>query len=426
MCDTFVIRDPDAGQTVLAKNSDRDPVEPQFIEIHPAGTWTDSDTVDCTWISIPQARETARILISRPAWMFGAEMGVNEYGVAIGNEALFTRKQPPESGLTGMDLLRLALERSRTACQALETITGLSDEFGQGGSCSLIDPGFRYFSSFMIADPEECWILQFTDSTTWTASRVCGPVAAISNRYRPDLEIHRSAGIEAAGPAPWDLARIKTWFGRGKTRQRRSEILAARVDPSDVTGIFKVLRDHGRYAGAYWAPHYSTTGQLCMHATSPINPGHTTGSMVVQLSGEGIDTWVTGTSSPCISVFKPVELSGPAPTGCGPDTIEAGRMSLWGRHDGLRRLCCDGYPHRAAEVRQVYNALEAEFLAGWRACTSVRERSEASAVAFERAAVVLEDLLGLVSELPQWPRQGSIARRHHGRLDAAASKLARG
>ena len=73
--------------------------------------------------------ETNAVLLSKPFWMWGAEMGVNEHGLAIGNETVFTRvpyeKRP---ALTGMDLLRLALERAATAQKAVHIVTDLMEQ----------------------------------------------------------------------------------------------------------------------------------------------------------------------------------------------------------------------------------------------------------------------------------------------------------
>ncbi len=142
MCDTLVALGTHTadGAVWFAKNSDREPGEAQLVEVVAGADHPSSSDVRCTYLSVPQAPRTHTVILSRPFWMWGAEMGVNEHGVAIGNEAVFTRMPYRRDGvLTGMDLLRLALERSGSAEQAVETIVALLYDHGQGGRCGYRD-----------------------------------------------------------------------------------------------------------------------------------------------------------------------------------------------------------------------------------------------------------------------------------------------
>ncbi|MCJ7679607.1 MAG: hypothetical protein MUP70_02680 [Candidatus Aminicenantes bacterium] len=118
MCDTFVALSSATvdGTIVFGKYSDREPDEAQALEYHPPRKYQKGTDLRTTYISIPQAQETHGALLCRPFWMWGAEIGANDKGVVIGNEAVWT-KMPlsKKGGLTGMDLLRLALERGGTA-----------------------------------------------------------------------------------------------------------------------------------------------------------------------------------------------------------------------------------------------------------------------------------------------------------------------
>jgi secernin len=73
--------------------------------------------LQCTHIEIPQVSTTYRCVLSKPAWCWGAEMGANEHGVCIGNEAVFSKVsyETRENALTGLDIVRLVfIKRSTT------------------------------------------------------------------------------------------------------------------------------------------------------------------------------------------------------------------------------------------------------------------------------------------------------------------------
>ncbi|HRT82593.1 MAG TPA: secernin-3, partial [Oscillospiraceae bacterium] len=133
--------------------SDRSPNEPQLIELIPPKTHGEK-TLKVTYIEVEQVKETYGLLLSRPSWMWGGEMGLNDCGVAIGNEAVFTKGKYGKEALLGMDLLRLALERAETAKNALDIIINLLERYGQGGNCGY-DKRFEYDNAFLIMDKDD-------------------------------------------------------------------------------------------------------------------------------------------------------------------------------------------------------------------------------------------------------------------------------
>ena len=175
-CDVIAARN-ERG-TIFAKNSDRPAVECQPLYHAPHRSYDPGSTVRCQYLEIDQAPHTLAVLGSRPWWLWGFEHGVNEAGVAIGNTALFTRDDVDATGLLGMDLVRLALERARDAATAKDVMTALLDEHGQGGSAA-VDQDRRYHNSFMIVDRAGAWVLE-TSRRHWVAKRMAR-AAAISN-----------------------------------------------------------------------------------------------------------------------------------------------------------------------------------------------------------------------------------------------------
>ncbi len=337
MCDTLVALGAATadGSVILAKNSDRQPNEAHVLEHFPRTVHEPGSMVRCTYIEVPQVRETYEVLLSKPFWIWGSEIGANEHGVAIGNEAVFT-KEPYEKGpgLIGMDFVRLALERAGTARRALEVIVDLLATHGQGGNC-----GFRhkeyYHNAFLMADPHEAWVLE-TAGRFWAAERV-RDVRTISNSLTigQEWDMASTGLVEHAIEKGWCRSRddfhfarcysdfLYTTFSGCRTRQRRStELLQSEAGRITVETMVAALRDHGPAAEEgslpaqvhtnHWNPSKGwLMDKLCAHASmGPTRPTQSTGAMVAHLT-TGLPTyWLTGTSATCTGIFKPVYLQG--------------------------------------------------------------------------------------------------------------------
>ena len=254
-CDTWaalrdVVRN---GVTLLGKNSNRPIYDCQPLMFYPRKKWPTGTTINMGRIEIPQVEETFANIGSSPYWCWGYEEGMNEFGVAIGNEGVFSKdlrekvksfraNQGPALGLTGMDLVRLGLERGRNARESLDVMIDLLEKYGQFGSGI---PGLglegAYDNSYIIADPMEVWILE-TAGQKWVARKQTQGIASISNK------LSLSAEWDISSPDIIDFAIKKGWWSEEKRDSFDFE--KAYIDDSDegkIRNSRALIRQQGSY-----------------------------------------------------------------------------------------------------------------------------------------------------------------------------------
>jgi secernin len=373
-CDTSVATGPATrdGSVIFAKNSDRPANECQPLFRSPRRQHRSGETVRCQYIEIPQVEQTWEVIGSRPYWLWGFEIGVNEWGVAIGNEAVYTREPFEDRALIGMDLVRLGLERATSAEDAIRVIGELIEIYGQGGSCDAHT--FRtYHNSFIVADPTTALVLE-TAGRHWIAERVTDR-AAISNMLTiaaqgdmssPGLVAHAEDQGWSDGPFNFATAYQDPAIDlrpRACRLDRARSVLGSAHSPLSVQDMMALLRDHN---GGDLPDGPRELPTICMHG-SPTLPGETAASMVVHLRPDrprelAVTCW-TAFGSPCLSVFRPVY-----PFGVGlPDMLNRGgeqfdSTSPWWVFERLQRLVAVA-PALADDARAAMSALEAQFMA---------------------------------------------------------------
>jgi len=393
-CDTWVAL-PDStacGYTILAKNSDRTLFDCQLLFLHAAREWPAGTELNLGRITIPQAAETYATLGSSPYWCWGYEEGINEHGVAIGNEGIWTKAltdalaasrkgEGPRRGPTGMDLVRLGLERGRTASEALGIIGTMTEKYGQFGSgLPGADLEGAYENSYIIADPSEVWILE-TVGTRWAARKLTSGSTSISNvtslgteldRMAPDLVDHAvtqgwwprdNADVLdfSAACRPVERPDIQARNRRAMTRAARSGLLLRqKAGAVDREWMMRIARDRGSSPSIDLDVTASSCVAILPHDADSLPlfwwcPAVPSKSCYVPffIHGSGLPAIVSTAGTAGRHIVPPREAV----------LDQFSDQSYW----WLMRDLCDkssaGVKDRTAEIRAVFDPLEEEFAA---------------------------------------------------------------
>lgn len=420
MCDTWVaMQDATvSGQVMLGKNSDRPVFDAQPLLLSVRQAWPPGSMLKLEHVELPQAEVTYATLGSSPYWCWGYEEGINEYSVVIGNEAIPTKtfrdmaeqyKQQgaAELGLLGMDLVRLTLERSRTARQAVENMGALIEQYGQFGSAVPTKPHDLggYDGSFLIADPHEAWIVEAV-GRRWLARRIAQGTASISNQptIRSQWDLGSRDVVDYAVEMGWWPTELQDKFDFARAyiddrvpRQvshlrlmRSRQLLAEQQGQITPHWMKRIARDH--YEGTFLqGPYFDAADpdfhSLCMHSSAGgFTWGNTASSCVAVLPRADHELpvfwWTPG--PPCNGCYVPFFVHGrklPAlvtnPGSFGKRVVAANlavedtfsAQSYWwlfrdlmDRVKGHPITSLPGlYPTRNQLVRAQFDALEQEF-----------------------------------------------------------------
>lgn len=312
----------------------------------------DVSTVRCTYIEIPQAKSTLGVVLSKPSWMWGCEMGANDKGVVGGNEAVhsvMSSELGSEERLLGMDLLRLALERGPTAHEAALVCIELLEAHGQGGGCAEDDASWTYENGFLFADAGEAYVLETAGVRCWALERVPpGTWRNISNGLSIRTNIHsHSAGLREMcrdrgwwdGASDFDWKRCLGVGGRTHAslavsgRERAGASHLARMQRDAASGALRP-DDAQAWLGAMMGVLRDDCSGICFR---DVHGFCSTGSQVSWISNAphgGSQHLFTGASDPVYTSYKHFTFA-TAPKGA----TTHGTRELW---DAWRHMALQG------------------------------------------------------------------------------------
>jgi secernin len=367
------------GNVHFAKNSNRGNQECQFVASYPGGKHPTGSKVKCTWIEIPQVAETYAVRGGQPYWGYGFEQGMNEHGVSIGNVASHYSVFPPKPSkdeLTGMDLLRLALERSKTASEAVQVIIDLHKKYGQYGQTSPTHSG-AYNNSFAIADPNEVWILELPGRFHIAQKLPKDGVYCLTNvpYIRTNYDIISPDLIEYATKQGWykegkefDFSYYFMPGGDGTdSEQVYSEIKSMRVlellkdayGKIDSAYMMKIMRDRRENS---WTEERFMPYRCYIFVDEIFPDWSTAGTMVAHLR-KGLPSSIAyvywmAMSSTNTTAFTPLYWGGEVPGEYAKGNNVFDKTSPWWTYDLLDRMSRKNYYTFTNVIRSVWKPVE--------------------------------------------------------------------
>ncbi len=379
-CDSVVARGESSehGTTIFAKNSDRPAQECHPLLQLAAADHQAGSRLRCQYVEIEQVAHTNAFIGASPYWLWGLEHGLNEYGVAIGNHTIFTKDPVADTGLLGMDLVRLGLERAVSARGALQVIIDLIERYGQGGS-GAADTHWPYHNSFLIADASEALLLE-ASAKHWALRELPnGGSASNHTTIGSDWDRLSDGCIAHAREMGWfdgadedfdfaaayrDYDTIPPVISSGRYAATCAAL--GRNGSGGSTGLgvedFKrLMRDHYDGGEVYLpgpAPDDEKYFSVCMHA-DPV--GTTTASMVVELHGDPgrpLIYWAA-LGNPCVGPYLPVFADAELPAALCKGSAEPDPASAWWSFKELLDAVSEDFAVHGPVVRAFWRDFEA-------------------------------------------------------------------
>jgi dipeptidase len=277
-----------------------------------------------------------------------------------------------------MELVRLGLERSRSAAEAVEVMTALISDYGQGQFNN--EAGVRtYDNGFLVADPHEAYVIE-TAGHEWAVVRVDGTMG-ISNVYSVEEDWTRVSpgarqeaveqGWWSSGDEGFNFADAYTAdrrdTGSGAMRRARScTLLDRHAGAIDVRTIISLLSDHAGEgeSGIPLQTDLVAGPGICRHPNDDGTGGCTAAGLVADLCDDGsrLPVYWCCFYSPCLSLFLPIFIEGDLPPSLSIGGATATDDSPWWLFYRLNLAVLQEPAARAPIVRERWAPLQRQLL----------------------------------------------------------------
>jgi secernin len=334
------------GQTLFGQNSHRPGGQGVPLRRTPGREYAADEKLHTPVGDLPQARQTFTVLGCRPEGWWGYTHGLNEHGLAAGCTGLRNKLRFREPKLSGGDLVRLSLERCRSAQQAVDLLTDFVERQGQGGV--LGSPGeAEADNGFLVADPAAAFLME-TTGNHWVcqefhAVRAAGNVSTVRQDWG---RISRGLAGYAINQGWWPADGSKLDFAGALAEDphtqaaalrrwgRATRLLEQQSGHIDASFLRRLLGDHdeGDLPGERRGVSPPVPGGLCRHAEGAA--GWTTAASLVAQLGQGPARFAVAWCAfgpPCTSVFFPVFFQGELPAAFTSGGRDPDPDSLWWR-----------------------------------------------------------------------------------------------